>query len=57
MYVTNRYHNTANVRNMIEHLNWRTLANQRTDARLVMLYKITHERVAIPKNRHAHTIS
>ena len=43
-YVTNRYHNTSSVSNMIEHLNWR-----RSDARLVMLYKISHELVAIPK--------
>jgi len=48
-YVTNRYHNTSSVSNMIEHLNWRALADRRTDARLVMLYKITHELVAIPK--------
>jgi hypothetical protein len=34
---------------MIEHLNWRILADRRTDARLVMLYKITHELVVIPK--------
>jgi hypothetical protein len=33
--------------NMIKHLNWRTLVNRRTDARLV--YKITHELVVIPK--------
>ena len=31
------------------HLNWRSLADRRTDARRVMLYKITHELVAIPK--------
>jgi hypothetical protein len=48
-YVTNRYHNTYSISNMIEHLNWQTLADWRTDARLVMLYKITHELVAIPK--------
>jgi protein tyrosine phosphatase (PTP) superfamily phosphohydrolase (DUF442 family) len=48
-YVTNRYHNTSSVSNMIEHLNWRILAYQRSDARLVMLYKISHELVAIPK--------
>jgi hypothetical protein len=34
---------------MIEHLNWRSLADRRSDARLVMLYKITHELVTIPK--------
>ena len=48
-YVTNCYHNTSSVSNMIEHLNWRSLADGRTDARLVMLYKITHELVAISK--------
>ena len=48
-YVTNRYHNTSSVSNMIGHLNWRSLADQRTYARLVMLYKITHALVAIPK--------
>ena len=39
-YVTNRYHNTSSVSNMIEHLNWQTLADRRTDERLVMLYFI-----------------
>jgi hypothetical protein len=34
---------------MIEHLNWRSLADRRSDARLVKLYKISHELVAIPK--------
>jgi hypothetical protein len=48
-YVTNCYHNTSSISNMIEHLNWQTLADRRTDACLVMLYKITHELVAIPK--------
>ena len=42
-YVTNRYHNTSSVSNMIEHLYWRSLS------RLVMLYKISHELIAIPK--------
>ena len=48
-YVTNLYHNTSSVSNMIEHLNWRSLADRRWGARLVMLYKISHELVAIPK--------
>jgi hypothetical protein len=48
-YVTNRYHDTSIVSNMIEHIQWRTLADRRSDARLVMLYKISHELVAIPK--------
>ena len=56
-YVTNRHHNTSSVSNMIGHLNWQTLADRRTDARLVMLYKISHELVPNPKNRHTHTTS
>jgi hypothetical protein len=36
-YVTNRYHNTSSISNMIEHLNWRRLADRRSDACLVML--------------------
>ena len=48
-YVTNRYHDTSSVSNIIEHLQWRTLADRRSDARLVMLYKISHELIAIPK--------
>ena len=48
-YVTNRFHNTSSIRNMIEHLNWQSLADRRSDARLVMLYKISHELVAAPK--------
>jgi hypothetical protein len=48
-YVTNCYHNTSSVSYMIGHLNWRSLADGRTDAHLVMLYKITHELVAISK--------
>jgi hypothetical protein len=43
MYFTKRYRNTSSVSNMLEHLNWRSLS------RLVMLYKISHELVAIPK--------
>ena len=42
-YITNRYHNTSSVSNMIEHLNWRSLADRRSDAHLVMLFKISHE--------------
>ena len=49
MYVTNRYHNISSVSSMIKHLNWRTLADRRSDARLVLLYKISHTLVAIPK--------
>jgi hypothetical protein len=47
-YVTNRYHNTSIVSSIIEHL------DRRTDARLVMLYKILHELVVIPKTQYSY---
>ena len=40
-YVANRHRNTSSVSDMINNLEWRELANRRTDARLAMLYKIT----------------
>ena len=48
-FVTNRYHNTSSVSNMIQHLNWRSLAHRRSDTRLIMLYKINYSLVAITK--------
>ena len=49
-YVTNRYHNTSSVSNMLEHLNWPTLEHRRNLSRLTMFYKITHNLVAINPN-------
>jgi hypothetical protein len=34
---------------MLEHLQWKSLEQRRNDARLTMMYKITNEKVAIPK--------
>jgi hypothetical protein len=34
---------------MLEHLEWKSLEQRRKDARLTMMYKITNEKVAIPK--------
>ena len=48
-FVTNSYRNTSSVSNMITHLNWRSLADRRSDTRLVMLYKINYQLVAINK--------
>ena len=47
-YVTNSYHNTSSVSNMIGQLNWRSLVDRRTYAHLLMLFKISHELIAIP---------
>ena len=48
-YVTGRQTNTSSVSDMIQHINWRSLSDRRTDARLTMFYKIVHNKVAIPK--------
>ena len=66
-YVTGRHSNTSSVSDMMHHLQWRTLADRRTDFRLSMFYKIVNNKVAIPKtdrlipplrfSRNMHTLS
>ena len=46
-YVTNRYHNTSSVTDMLQNLNWPSLEIRRTRVRLIMFYKIIHHVVAI----------
>ena len=41
-YVTNRYHNTSSVTDMLHNLNWSSLEIRRTRVRLIMFYKIIH---------------
>ena len=48
-YVTGRHSNTSSVSDMMHHLQWRTLADRRTDFRLAMFYKIVNDKEAIPK--------
>ena len=48
-YVTNSHNNRSSVNQMLEHLEWKSLEQRRKDARLTMMYKITNEKVAIPK--------
>ena len=47
-WVTDRYHNTSSVSDMMRQLKWRDLNQRRVDQRLCMLYKITHGLVDIP---------
>jgi hypothetical protein len=59
-YVTSRYRNTSSVGEMLNNLNWNSLANRRMDARLCMFYKIVNDKVAISKTDrlippHRHT--
>ena len=46
-YVLGRHHNRSSVTNMIEHLNWRTLEERRRQARLVMMFKMSHNLVNV----------
>ena len=40
-YVTNRYHNTSSVSDMLDQLEWSSLESRRTNSRLTMMYKMT----------------
>jgi hypothetical protein len=48
-YVTNSQNNRSSVNQMLEHLEWKSLEQRRKFARLTMMYKITKEKVVIPK--------
>ena len=47
-YVMRRYHNTSSVTHMLDHLQWPLLSQRRSCLRLVFLYKIINQLVAIP---------
>ena len=47
-WVTRDYRQTSSVSTMLQDLNWRTLDQRRIDSRLVLLYKVTYDLVAIP---------
>jgi hypothetical protein len=46
-YTTDRFHNTSSVTSMLDHLEWNSLETYRNIAKVTMLYKITHNLVAI----------
>jgi hypothetical protein len=47
-FALNRYHNTSSVTDMLQQLNWPTLAQRRLSTRVCFIYKITHNLVAVP---------
>ena len=47
-YITRDYRYTSSVSAMLQDLNLRTLDQRRIDSRLVLLYKVTYDHVAIP---------
>jgi hypothetical protein len=48
-YATNSHNNRSSVNQMLEHLEWKSLEQRRNVAGLTMMYKITNEKIAIPK--------
>ena len=51
-FVTGRYHNTSSVSSMIQHLGWESLEQRRLRARVIMLFKISHNIVAIDPQKY-----
>ena len=49
-YVTNRQRNAFSVGDMPQHLKWRSPEDRRRDACLVIMYKISHDKVAVSKS-------
>lgn len=47
-WTTRDYQRTSSVTQMLKDLNWRTLEQRRIDSRLILMYKITYDLVAIP---------
>ena len=50
-YVTNRYHNTSSVSDMLADLEWSPLETRRKFQRLTMFYKNHNNLVAIKKDQ------
>ena len=51
-WVYRDYSYTSSVTAMIKDLNWRPLDQRRIDSRLIMLYKVTYDLVAIPASQY-----
>ena len=51
-YVFNRYRSQSSVTEMLQKLNWKTLAQRRKEARLAMLYKISEHLVSIDNDKY-----
>jgi hypothetical protein len=53
-FSVNRQRNTSSVGDMLQHLKWCSLEDQRRDARLVMMYKIFYDKVTVRKSEDFH---
>ena len=66
-WVTRDYHYASGVTSMLQDLNWSALDQRRIDSRLIMMYKVTHDLIAIPasdyltpnlrQSRHIHPLA
>ena len=52
MWVYRDYSYTSSVTAMMKDLNWRPLDQRRIDSRLIMLYKVTYDLLAIPASQY-----
>ena len=55
-FVKNDYGSRSSVTQMMSDLNWKSLQDRRRDSRLVLLYKIINELVAIPPPPDKHLV-
>ena len=53
-FVTGDYKTTSSTSQMITNLGWSSLQQRRIEARLVMMYRITHDLVDIPAAQYLH---
>jgi hypothetical protein len=51
-YVTGRHRNRSSINTMLEDLKWKSLQTRRKEARLIMMYKIINNMVAINSENH-----
>ena len=51
-WVCRVYSYTSSVTDMMKDLNWRPLDQRRVDSRIIMLYKVTYDLVAIPASQY-----
>ena len=51
-YITNRYHNTSSVTDMLVHLDMESLESRRTKAQLTMMFRIINKLVDVPAQQY-----
>ena len=52
LYITNGYHNTSSVTDMLDHLDMESLESRRTKAQLIMMFRINNSLVDVTAQRN-----